>query len=173
TLGLPHNFRASTMLTPDQLTDLATTETVGQSSSVMDYNPIIIAAKGEKQGDFVPVTLGPYDYWAIEYAYKPIQGDEKMELSKVASRAADPMVAYSTDEDALGTYSPLAIDPLVNQFDQSSDPLAFFRQRIGIVNELWDSMETKLTKPGEGYQVLRRAVGRGRSEEHTSELQSR
>src|SRR5438128_3749378 len=71
------------------------------------------------------------------------------------------MLPYGTDEDAFGTLSPSAIDPLVNQFDQSSDPLAFFRKRIGIVNELWNTMESKLEKPGEGYQILRRALGRG------------
>jgi hypothetical protein len=131
---------------------------------VMDYNPIILAAKGEQQGDFVPVTLGPYDYWAIEYAYRPIDGDEKTELAKVASRAADPFLPYSTDEDALGTYSSNAIDPLVNQFDASSNPLAYFRKRFDIVNELWSSMEAKLARPGEGYQVLRRALGRGLNE---------
>ena len=164
TLGLRHNFRASTILKPDELNDVAKTGTIGQSASVMDYNPIIIAAKGEKQGDFVPVTLGPYDYWAIEYAYRPIAGDEKAELAKMASRAADPMLPYSTDEDALGTFSASAIDPLVNQFDASSDPLAYFRKRFEIVNELWRSMESKLARPGEGYQVLRRALGRGLGE---------
>src|SRR5205807_1793820 len=100
TLGLRHNFRASTILKVDELNDLQKTDTIGQTGSVMDYNPIFIASKGERQGHFLTPTLGPYDYWAIEYAYKPIQGDEKAELSKIASRAADPMVAYSTDEDA-------------------------------------------------------------------------
>src|SRR5439155_1577448 len=87
--------------------------------------------------------------------------EEENELKKIASRAADPLLPYSTDEDALGTYSPNAIDPLVNQFDASSDPLAYFRTRFGIVAELWTSMEASLLKPGEGYQVLRRALGRG------------
>jgi hypothetical protein len=164
TLGLRHNFRASTLLKPEELNDVSKTESVGQSASVMDYNPIIIAGKGEKQGDFVPITLGPYDYWAIEYAYRPIAGDEKAELAKIASRVADPMLPYATDEDALGTFSPIAIDPLVNQFDASSDPLAYFRTRFEIANELWTSMESKLAKTGEGYQVLRRALGRGLGE---------
>lgn len=161
TLGLRHNFRASTILKVNELNDIAKTDELSQSSSVMDYNPIVIAPKGQKQGYFLPPTLGPYDYWAIEYAYKPIEGDEKEALAKVASRVADPLLPYSTDEDALGTYSPRSIDPLANQFDQSSDPIAYFRQRIGIVNELWASEESKLAKPGEGYQVLRRALVRG------------
>src|SRR5438093_2467370 len=55
TLGLRHNFRASTLLKPEELNDVSKTETIGQSASVMDYNPIIIAGKGEKQGDFVHI----------------------------------------------------------------------------------------------------------------------
>jgi hypothetical protein len=161
TLGLRHNFRASTLLKPDELFDAKKAEEIGQSSSVMDYNPVLIAPKGVQQGHFLPVTLGPYDYWSIEYAYKPIEGDEKAELARIASRVADPTLPYSTDEDALGTFSPSAVDPLVNQFDQSSDPLAYFRQRLEVVHELWSSMEGKLLKPGEGYQVLRRSLGRG------------
>jgi hypothetical protein len=164
TLGLRHNFRASTILKPDELMDVKKTAELSQASSVMDYNPIVIAAKGQAQGHFVPPTLGPYDYWAIEYAYKPIDGDEKADLAKIASRVADPLLPYSTDEDAMGTFSPIGIDPLANQYDQSSDPIAYFRERIGLVKELWDTMEAKLAKPGEGYQVLRRALGRGLSE---------
>jgi hypothetical protein len=172
TLGLRHNFRGSTILPPNELNDISKTGSVGQSASVMDYNPIIIATKDEKQGDFVPVTLGPYDYWAIEYAYKPIEGDEHTELARIASRDADPMLPYATDEDALGTYSPNAIDPLDNQFDASSDPLAYFRKRFEIVRELWSSMETKLARPGEGYQVLRRSFARGLSEYYRGLLTS-
>jgi hypothetical protein len=172
TLGLRHNFRASTILKVNELNDVPKTDEIGQTGSVMDYNPVFIASKGEKQGHFLTPTLGPYDLWAIEYAYKPTEGDEKAELAKVASRVADPMLPYGTDEDALGTYSPLAIDPLVNQFDQSSDPIAYFRQRIGIVNELWSTMETKLAKPGEGYQVMRRDINRGLSEYNRALLTS-
>jgi hypothetical protein len=126
----------------------------------MDYNPIIIAPKGKKQGHFCPPTLGPYDFWAIEYAYKPIEGDEAAELAKIASRCAEPELGYSTDEDALGTYSAASMDPMVNQFDQSSDPLGFFTERANIVRELWNTMEGSLLEKGEGYQILRRAMNR-------------
>src|SRR5258705_9017317 len=71
------------------------------------------------------------------------------------------MLPYSTDEDALGTFSPNSIDPLANQYDQSEEPMSYFRKRVQIVNDLWKSMEGKLAKPGEGYQVMRRAMGRG------------
>ncbi|TMQ55618.1 MAG: zinc-dependent metalloprotease [Candidatus Eisenbacteria bacterium] len=172
TLGLRHNFRGSSILAPGDLNNTAKTAEIGQSSSVMDYNPVIVAAKGQKQGDFVPTTLGPYDYWAIEYAYKPIAGDEQAELAKIASRCADPMVPYSTDEDALGTFSPASIDPLANQYDASNDPLAYFKGRVGLVDELWNGMEKRLAKPGEGYQIYRRALGRGLNDDFRSMVTS-
>jgi hypothetical protein len=172
TLGLRHNFHASTLLKASQLNDVKTTEEIGQTGSVMDYNPVVIAAKGEKQGHFLTTTLGPYDYWAIEYAYGDAGSDEAAGLAKIASRVASPELAYATDEDAIGTYSPLAIDPLVNQFDQASDPLEFFRGRADLVEELWHSLDTKLTRPGEGYQILRNALGRGLREYNRALLTS-
>ncbi len=169
TLGLRHNFRGSSILKVGELNDVAKTASIGQSGSVMDYNPVIVALKGQTQGDFVPTTIGPYDYWAIEYAYTPIVGDEKPELDKIAARAGtDPMLPYSTDEDAVGTYSPVSIDPLANQYDQTDDPLTYFRTRVALINELWANMDTKLAKPGDGYQVYRRALSRGMNDEFRS-----
>ena len=162
TLGLRHNFRASTILPPGDLMNTNRTHTVSQASSVMDYNPVAVALPGESQGDFVPTRLGPYDFWAIEYAYKPMPaGKEEDELKAIAARAGDPLLGYATDEDALGTYSAFAMDPYVNQFDASGDPLGFERRRVALVRELWSRAEAKLVEPGEGFQILRRVVGRG------------
>ncbi len=173
TLGFRHNFRGSSILDVSELSDPAKTATLGQSASVMDYNPVIVSPNGTPQGDFCPTTLGPYDYWAVEYAYAPIAEDPPAALAAIASRAAsDRMLPYSTDEDALGTYSALSIDPLANQYDQSTDPLAYFRQRVALVQELWGSMEGKLARPGEGYQVMRRAMGRGMSDLYRSLMTS-
>ena len=94
-LGLRHNFKASTMLNADQLNDTAITHAKGLVGSVMDYSPINIAPKGKKQGDYYSTTLGPYDYWAIEYAYKPVDGDEASELKKIAARAPEPDLVYA------------------------------------------------------------------------------
>jgi hypothetical protein len=172
TLGLRHNFRGSSILDASELHDTAKTTEIGQSSSVMDYNPVIVAGEGEAQGHFVPVTLGPYDYWAIEYAYAPFGGDEAAALAAIASRAADPMLPYCTDEDARGTYSPLSIDPLANQYDQSKDPLEYFQRRVALVNELWSKMETRLARPGDGWQIVRRALARGLADVNRSLLTS-
>ena len=172
TLGLRHNFHASTLLPTAELMDNAKTETLGQCASLMDYNPLIVARKGATQGHFVPVTLGPYDFWAIEYAYRQIPGDDSAELARIAARGTEPALQYATDEDALGTYSPMAIDPAVNQFDASSDPLGYYRDRLELVNELWSNMGVTLAKPGEGYQIMRRATSRSFSDLYRSLLTS-
>ena len=94
----------------------------------MDYIPVNISPKGKKQGDYFMRSIGPYDYWAIEYAYKPLPGGtegEVAELAKIASRCTEPALQYATDEDI----SPFDPDPLVNRFDLGKDPLEFARWR--------------------------------------------
>ncbi len=59
-LGLRHNFKASTMLSNEQINDTSITHEKGMSGSVMDYNPINIAPKGKPQGDYASTTIGPY-----------------------------------------------------------------------------------------------------------------
>lgn len=167
TLGLRHNFIGSQLLKPSQLNDVSITSKMGQSGSVMDYNPIVLAVKGQKQGHYMPTTIGPYDYLVIEYGYKPIAGDEKAALGQIAARAAEHGNSFSTDGEALGG-SPTSIDPRVFLFDQSDDPLAYNRDRIGIVKELWANAESKLVNPGDGYQILRRSVNRGMGEYNRS-----
>ena len=159
TLGLRHNFRASTVYTEQQVLDPAFTKVNGTASSVMDYVPFNIAVKGEKQGEYISSTIGPYDYWAIEYAYKPIEAEnEAAELARIAARSTEPWLAYSSDvESGAGALS----DPAVNQFDLSSDPLAYVQKRLTISRELWDRAHKRQLKDGETYETLRRNVSSG------------
>jgi hypothetical protein len=161
TLGLRHNFRASTIHTLEQAQDSALMEREGLTGSVMDYIPTNIALRGAKQGPYHQTTLGPYDYWAIEYAYKPIAAstpeEELAELRKIASRASEPLLAYDTDEDAGIGGGPFDMDPVVNRFDFGTDPLKYYALRVKLADEVWGNMEAKLQHPGEGYQVLRRS----------------
>lgn len=152
TLGLRHNFKASTMLKNDQLHNLEVTRKQGLVASVMDYTPANLAPKGVKQGDFFTSTIGPYDYWAIEYGYKPIaaSGDaEKEELLKIASRSADVGHDYGTDEDLI------TADPHVNQWDLGSDPMKFAQERMLLTEELMKGLADRVVEKGEGYQRAR------------------
>lgn len=158
TLGLSHNFRSSTVYSLKQLQDPEFTKKNGLAGSVMDYTPFNLSLKGEKQGEYVASALGPYDYWAIEYAYKPIEpAQEKEELAKIAARSNEPLLAFGADQDAGGFNS----DPDVNMFDLGSDPLAYFQRRLAISRELWDRLQNRTLKPGESYETLRRSFDYG------------
>ncbi len=131
---------------------------IGISGSVMDYNPLNIAVKGEAQGMYFEPTIGPYDYWAIEYAYRPLPKEtEADELAKIAARGAtDPLLAFSSDEEAIA-----ALDPDASRFDLGSDPLVYLQKRLMVSQELWQRLQTKRLKPGESYDVLRRTFDAG------------
>jgi hypothetical protein len=158
TLGLRHNFRSSSIYTLQQIQNPEFTKKNGLTGSVMDYTPFNLAAKGEKQGEYVMSTLGPYDYWAIEYAYRPLDAHtEKADLGKIAARSTEPLLAYGTDED-----SGIGIsDPDVNVFDLGGDPLAYFKKRLSLSRELWDRLQTKQLKHGDSYDTLRRSFDYG------------
>ena len=161
TLGLRHNFRASTVYTMKQIGDADFTKKNGLTGSVMDYTPFNIALKGEKQAEYTMSTLGPYDYWAIEYAYKPMSAaSEKGELSRIASRSTEPLLAFATDED-VGGGGTIGIDPDANVFDLGADPLEYYRKRMKLSRELWDRLQTAKLAPGESYERLMRSFQAG------------
>ncbi len=159
TLGLRHNFRSSTIYSAEQLSDPEFTRQNGIVGSVMDYAPFNIPLKGQRKADYVHPGLGPYDYWAIEYGYKPLDGTkDKEELERIAARGSkDPWLAYGTDEDSFIGGSPQGMDPTVNVFDLSDNPLAYYRKRLELSRELWDRLQTKQLAPGETYDALRRS----------------
>ena len=151
-IGLRHNYKASTMLTSEQLHDTKITHEKGLIGSVMDYAPINIAPKGTAQGDYFTTTLGPYDYWAIEYAYRAVDGDEAGELKKIAARAPEGELQFATDEDMFENE-----DPYVNQWDLGNDPCKFARDRIALASELMKSLDAKVVQDGESWERGRRA----------------
>jgi len=161
TLGLRHNYRASRVYTQQQLADPAFTRANGITGSVMEYAPINLNSAEEpreRYGTPFNDTLGPYDYWAIEYAYKPLASglsaaDERAALEKIAGRSAEPLLAYGSDEDNF-----IGVDPETLQFDLGGDPIAFAKKRIAIAQELIKRQETRTLRPDQDYNVLKRSV---------------
>jgi hypothetical protein len=157
TLGLRHNFKGSTMLPNEQLHDTKITREKGLVGSVMDYNPVNLAPKGVKQGDYFSTTIGPYDYWAIEYAYRPQSGGtegELAELQKIANKGALPGHDFGSDEDIFMTS-----DPLANPFDLGADVMKFAQDRMLLAEDLLKGLSTRVVDKGEGYQRARVAFG--------------
>jgi len=161
TLGLRHNFRSSRAFTLKQLADPVFTRENGITGSVMDYAPINLNGPDEPRASYgTPFsdTLGPYDYWAIEYAYKPLAdglsaAEEKAALEKVAARSAEPQLAYGTDEDNF-----LGIDPESLQGDLGNDVIGFAKKRIAIAQDLLKRQEARQLRPDQDYNLLKRSV---------------
>lgn len=145
TLGLRHNFKASSWLDVGEYVNRKGVPNVG---SVMDYVPIYVPPTAEsKRGDWMPTTIGPYDYWAIEYGYGMDDG-KRAELLK---RVAEKELQFATDEDTMGP------DPLVARWDLGADPLDWSIARVELVNTLRTKLLDKAVKDGETWSLLRRA----------------
>jgi hypothetical protein len=153
TLGLRHNFRASTDTPLDRLHDRDWAEERGVFSSVMDYPALNLAHTegpgGEihGQGHFYNPGLGSYDRWAIAYGY--VADDDR--AAELARQAAQPGHAYGTDEDASG---PGALDPSVNAYDLGDDPLAWARERARHVASLWPTLPDHVLDDNSRYADL-------------------
>jgi len=151
TLGLRHNFLAKTWKDLSELDGPAPL-----AASVMDYLPSNVAAPGQKQGSYWNTALGPYDFWAVEYAYKPLAPeDEARELAAIAARSEEPGHAYATDEDLVG------LDPDSQTWYLGKDPLAYARGRAATAREIWNSIETRRPAPGEDHSEIYRAFVQG------------
>ncbi len=136
TLGLRHNFKGSAWLSVDEIKKRRDAGDEPTWSSVMDYNPYLYfpGDKLETVRHLTSPTIGPYDYWAIEYGYSSPNGtSEKDHLSAIASRTNTRELAYATDEDVTGFSSP---DPTANRFDMGSDPVEWAKMRIALADSL-------------------------------------
>ncbi|HVP07447.1 MAG TPA: zinc-dependent metalloprotease, partial [Candidatus Acidoferrum sp.] len=158
TLGLRHNFKASSIYTLDQINDTAFTHKNSTLGTIMDYMPPNVAGRGKVQGDFYPTVPGPYDNWAIAYAYSDFGGktpqDDTAKLNEIAQRAGDPLLAYGTDEDLGGMDPNRSVDPLCNTFDQGTDVIKFAALRIDQARELWNVEMKDFERPGQRYQKI-------------------
>jgi Met-zincin/Domain of unknown function (DUF5117) len=154
TLGLRHNFHASTMLKPEDLNNTAVTRTKGMVASVMDYVPVNLAPQGTVQGDYFPMLVGPYDEWAIEYGYQVIGGpnpsSELPVLQQIASRAVEAELAYAPDEDAVDI-----LDPAANAFDLSENMLHYSQWQLDNSRAMWQRLAGRVPVGDEGYSELR------------------
>lgn len=145
-LGLRHNFKGSTYLTPHELAQPGNMV----SSSLMDYVPFNIYALHHPGVPFFNIAPGAYDQWAIAYGYTLLKAgtpeEEVPALRAIAARNNEPGLRYGTDEEA-DNY-----DPAIQRFDLSNDPLAYCEASFALNNTLLRTLGTRLPAPGESYR---------------------
>ena len=175
TLGLRHNFKASSWLTLDEVKQH---RDAGEPfvSSVMDYSPLAIFADDDltKIRSFSSDSIGPYDYWAIQYGYdQPKDGQTVAAMLKgITDQSSKKEYAYATDEDTQGLISP---DPLANRYDLSDSPLAWAKSQLALTDKLLANVGDWAAKPDDPNYYLRQtflqlAAERSRNLEYVARL---
>lgn len=161
TLGLRHNFKASSWLSIEEIKRRRDTTDEPLFASVMDYcsNVLMPGDDVTKLRHITSPGIGPYDMWAIEYGYRPgPAGDgEKAMLAKIASRTNEPGLAFSTDEDTMGSSSP---DPFSIRYDMSNDPVAWAKARGELADQLLAGVRKWGVKPGDPNYYLQPTVAK-------------
>jgi hypothetical protein len=168
-LGLQHNMRASFAYPTDSLRSATFTQQYGTTASIMDYarNNYIAQPEDKEQGvRMTPPVLGPYDYFAIMWGYKPIYEasgpeDERKTLNQwFLDLGNDPMYLFapttvspvipdpSAQSDALGddliksaeyaqSNMKFIANNLINWTMEEGDDFALLRKRFDAVSKLY------------------------------------
>ena len=159
TLGLSHNMHASTMLSPEELKDPEVVAVNGMCNSVMEYPAINFARNPEDQTLYYDNSPGPYDYWVIEYGYSEGLEDaesEELRLESILSKSNSELLQFGNDADDMRS-TGRGINPDVNIYDLSNDPVAYASERCELVNDLYSGLIDKYGADGNSFNDLRRA----------------
>ena len=153
TLGLNHNMKASQLFSPEQLADSSFIKGKCLTGSVMDYAAINLTRDRSKQGQFEDVAVGPYDIWAIQFAYTPFNSEKQK--NALLNRSTEHELIFGNDADDMRSPGK-AIDPRVMVGDLSNDQITYSNNIFELVDEMMNEVKTKFSTVGESYQELRR-----------------
>ena len=155
-LGMQHNFIGSRAYTAKELQDEKFTAANGIASTVMEYAPTNVWPAADRQGEYVQTTLGPYDYYAMKWAYSRVPGakspeDEIPTLSKWASAWSDPKYRYASDED-VSWQNGHAADPRVEQGILTNDPIGWCAVQLEMDRGLLAHLNDRFPAVGAAYE---------------------
>ncbi len=153
TLGLRHNHRAATAYSVKNLRNPAYVAANGTSASIMSYgrfNSVAQPQDGVKE--FIP-KLGPYDYFAIEWGYKPLGENnpkaERGELDRMAAKQLDnPMLAFGGED------GPAFFDPEVVAENIGKERIEATKLSLKSLERASTRALSATTKLGEDYRDL-------------------
>jgi len=155
-IGLPHNFKASSAYTVENLRDAEFTAEYGDATTIMDYARFNYVAQPGDNARLIPL-IGPYDHHIIEWGYKPISGartpdEEKPELNKIVRRAdTNPFLQFGPGS---------RFDPSAQTEDIGSDPIEATRYGLMNIKRIVPMLIPATYKEGEDYSELNNLYGR-------------
>lgn len=159
TLGMSHNMRASTMLSLEEIHNPEIVAERGLCNSVMEYPAINFPAQPEYRSLYFDPNPGPYDYWVIDYGYSEAIEDEDAEaarLEAILSRSSEPDLAFGNDADDMRAPGK-AINPEVNIYDLTSEPVAYAAERCELVRSIMPDLKERYIADGASHNELRSA----------------
>jgi Met-zincin/Domain of unknown function (DUF5117)/Domain of unknown function (DUF5118) len=155
TLGLRHNQRATSAYSIAQLRDPKFTAEHGTTASIMSYGRFNYVAQPEDKVTSLIPKIGPYDYFAIEWGYKPIAGAstpeaERPTLDKWAARQMEePWLRFGGED------GPALVDPTVKTENIGSDSLEATALGLKNLDRVIDMLLPATTRLGEDDTVLK------------------
>jgi hypothetical protein len=162
TLGLNHNFAASTLHDNSDVHNPEITYKEGLSSSVMDYHALNIAPLGIKQGQYADVKPGKYDILAIKYGYTPELS--KKDLNNLLEKHSSNEYLFGNDGDDMRSPGK-GIDPRINTGDMTNDPVRYAKDRVvlsqNLIPKLYETLKSKSDSWEsiyQGYRILIRQI---------------
>jgi len=150
-LGFPHNMKASSSYTVEQLRDAEFTRKNGVEASIMDYGRFNYVAQVGDGARLIPI-IGPYDYFAVEWGYKQFKGatnyvQEKPLLDAIVARqVSDPKLRFGDPNPAL--------DPSQQTEDLGSDPIRATELGLTNIARVASFLVSATCKEGEDYDLL-------------------
>lgn len=162
TLGLNHNFAASSLHNNSDIHNPDVTYKEGLSASVMDYHALNIAPLGVKQGQYADIKPGKYDILAIKYGYTP--NLSKNDLNNMLDEYSSSDYLFGNDGDDMRSPGR-GIDPRINTGDMTNDPIEYAKDRIilsqNLIPKLYETLKTKSDSWEsiyQGYRILLRQI---------------
>jgi len=145
TMGLMHNWKGSMAYEFDEINSEEFKGKKPICSTVMDYTATnIVVEDGQLiQGDYAPIDIGPYDMWAIEWAYT---FDDP---AKVAKRSAEPGHAFTAED---GQFSP---DPQAKVWDLGKNSLDHAEARATLASHVRGRILEKGVEDGDSWEKAR------------------
>jgi hypothetical protein len=147
-LGFPHNMKASSSYSIEQLRNPAWTKKNGTAPSVMDYARYNYVAQPGDGAGLMP-KVGPYDTFAVNWGYRqfPKDADEKAELEKLVKVQIDQPIFRFGDPNA-------NVDSTQQTEDLGSN--AVEATKLGLLNlqRVAGYLVKATSKPGKDYELL-------------------
>jgi hypothetical protein len=155
TLGLMHNFGASSTVPVEMLRNKKWVEANGHTPSIMDYARFNYVAQPEdsitEKGIFP--RIGAYDKWAIQYGYEwlPQFNNAEAETPYLNKQVIDSL---SHNKHLFYGYEINASDPRAQSEDLGDDAILASTYGIKNLQRILPKLSAWTRKPNEGYDAL-------------------